>query len=159
MFDERGTSGRWGSGAPEGEPLFSRRCPSENEARCVAHGLKQDELKTALLAMTAATTLVSLFCGDLCEIVREVPRLRHRARVGSAWQALASGYFGGSGRNRCCHAQTPCSSDRNRCCQDRTLCGSDRNRCCQDRTLCRSDRNRRCPDQTQQRGSARGAQT
>jgi hypothetical protein len=30
----------------DGEPLFSRRCMSEDEARYVANGLKQDELKT-----------------------------------------------------------------------------------------------------------------
>ena len=29
-----------------GEPVFSRRCASEDEARLVANGLKEDELKT-----------------------------------------------------------------------------------------------------------------
>ena len=28
-----------------GEPLFSQRCTSEDEARYVANGMKQDELK------------------------------------------------------------------------------------------------------------------
>ena len=30
----------------DGEPLFSRRCTSEDEARYCANGIKQDELKT-----------------------------------------------------------------------------------------------------------------
>jgi hypothetical protein len=30
----------------DGEALFSRRCVSEDEARYVANGMKQDELKT-----------------------------------------------------------------------------------------------------------------
>ena len=32
-----------------GEPLFPRRCTSENEARYVANGIKQDELKTGAI--------------------------------------------------------------------------------------------------------------
>jgi hypothetical protein len=30
----------------DGEALFSRRCTSEDEARYVANGMKQDELNT-----------------------------------------------------------------------------------------------------------------
>ena len=37
-----------------GEALFSRRCRSEDEARYVANGLKQDELKTGSVEIEAS---------------------------------------------------------------------------------------------------------
>jgi len=41
-----------------GEPLFSRRCTTEGEARYCANGMKQDELKTGAIEVLgkASTT-------------------------------------------------------------------------------------------------------
>ena len=39
-----------------GEPLFSRRCDTEDHARQCAHGLKQDELKAGWVAVEGTTS-------------------------------------------------------------------------------------------------------